>query len=41
MDTNFTLIGQLFQIIEHFTLLPLEAAIHQFTVALICLYLLI
>jgi len=29
MDTNFTLIGQLFQITEHFTFMPLEAAVHQ------------
>jgi len=31
MDTNFTLISQLFQMIEHFTFLPLEAAVHQFS----------
>jgi len=31
MDTDFTLIGQLFQIIESFTFLPLETAVHQFS----------
>jgi len=30
MDTNFTLIGQLFLII-YVTFLPLEAAVHQFS----------
>jgi len=38
MDTNFTLIGQLFQIIEHFTFLPLQAAVHQFGTYLLILF---
>jgi len=35
MDTNFILIGQLFQIIEHITFMPLEAAVHQFSTYLL------
>jgi len=35
MDTNFTLIGQLFQIIEQFTFLPPEAAVHRFSTYLL------
>jgi len=35
MDTNFTLIGQLIQIIEHITFLPVEAAVHQFSTYLL------
>jgi len=31
IDTNFTLTGQLFQIIEYFTFLPLEAVVNQFS----------
>jgi len=31
MDTNFALISQLFPMIERFTFLPLEAAVHQFS----------
>jgi len=35
LNTNFTLIGQLIQITEHFTFLPLEAAVHQFSTYLV------
>jgi len=35
MDSNFTLISQLVQILEHFIFLSLEAAVQQFSTYLL------